>query len=118
MVEDEPYNQLVNGALLKHLGMEYDIASTGEEAIELWQRNRYPIVLMDVKLPGISGAQACGQIKEHAGTFPVYIIAQSAYALTEQKEQFLRDGMDDYLTKPISLEALKTTLRRALERMR
>ncbi len=115
LVEDEPNNQIVNSALLKFLNYPHDIASTGEEAVELWKENRYPIVLMDVKLPGIDGVEACRQIKALAGAAPVVVIAQSAHALTEQRKEFLRNGMDDYLSKPISLESLKESLENATE---
>ncbi len=113
LVEDEPNNQIVNSALLKFLNYPHDIASTGEEAVELWKVNRYPIVLMDVKLPGIDGVEACRQIKALAGAAPVVVIAQSAHALTEQREEFLRNGMDDYVSKPISIESLKESLENA-----
>lgn len=113
LVEDEPNNQLVNRALLKFLNYPHDVASTGEEAVSLWEAHRYSIVLMDINLPGIDGLEACRQIKALANGEPVTVIAQSAHALAEQRENFLHRGMDDYISKPISLEALKSVLEKA-----
>ncbi|MDQ8196845.1 PAS domain S-box protein [Pelagicoccus enzymogenes] len=113
LVEDEPNNKLVTSAILKHLQCPHDIAESGEEAIELWQAKRYPIVLMDVKLPKMDGIEATRRIKQLANDSPVWIVAQSAYALTEQKDRFLAQGMDDYISKPISIPSLRAVLERA-----
>ncbi|MDQ8203855.1 PAS domain S-box protein [Pelagicoccus sp. SDUM812003] len=118
LVEDEPNNQLVNSALLRFLGYSHDIASTGEEAVEMWMAHRYAVVLMDIKLPGIDGIEATSRIRACAGDGErVFVIAQSAHALSEQREEFLRQGMDDYLSKPISLEALKSLLKSVMEKV-
>ncbi|MDQ8188124.1 PAS domain S-box protein [Pelagicoccus sp. SDUM812002] len=116
LVEDEPNNKLVTSAILKHLKYPHDIAESGEEAIELWKTHRYPIVLMDVKLPKIDGVTATRRIKSLAGKLPVWVIAQSAFAMSEQRERFLAQGMDDYISKPISIPALQQALDRANEK--
>lgn len=116
LVEDEPNNQLVNAALLKFLKYDHDLVHTGEEAIELWQEKRHRIILMDIKLPGMSGVEACQRIKKMATDSPVFIIAQSAYALKEQQEQFLRDGLDHYISKPISIPSIEEALALATEK--
>lgn len=113
LVEDEPNNQLVTAAILNHLKYNHEIATSGEEAIELWKEGRHPIVLMDVKLPQIDGIEATRKIRELAGDNPVWIIAQSAYALAEQKREFLASGMDDYISKPISIPELVSCLEKA-----
>lgn len=112
LVEDEPRNQVVGSEMLEFLGYDFDLAETGEESVELFIKNGYDIILMDMRLPGIDGMEAAKKIRAHAKS-EVIIIAQSAYALTQQKETLLREGMDDYISKPISLDILRDTLVRA-----
>ena len=75
--------------------------------------NRYDVVLMDVQMPGMDGLEATRQIRnweKQSGVPPVRIIALTANALTGDRDICLKAGMDDYLSKPIRLEALRTAL--------
>lgn len=114
VVEDEPNNQFVCGALLKYLGVPYEMATSGEAALARYREERFAVVLMDIKLPGMDGAEASRLLLEEAGADGLYIIAQTAYALREQREQYLEAGIHDYLTKPLSLESLARALEKAL----
>lgn len=110
VVEDEPNNQFVWSEMLNFLKYDFDLAKAGEEAIEMASKSEYNIIFMDIRMPGIDGIEAGKRIRALTGDRPLTIIAQSAYALKEQKEDFLRQGMDGYLSKPIELNALKTIL--------
>ena len=115
LIEDEPNNQLVCSALLRHLKREHVVVGSGEEAIERYVEEPFPIVLVDIKLPGIDGIETCRRLRAAAGDRPIYLIAQTAYALGEQKEYYLHRGMDDYLSKPLSVDGLRKALQRAEE---
>ncbi len=118
LVEDEPNNQFVGTAMLKFLNYKFDLAKSGEEAVEMFKKNEYGVVLMDIRMPGMGGVEAGKRIREISGERPISIIAQSAYALKEQKESFLSQGMDDYISKPIELDTLKASLEAAEKRYR
>lgn len=99
-VEDEPMNQQLISMFLRNVCLT-DVASTGEEAIEMAKKNRYDCFLMDVNLgPGINGievTQRLRNMKEYANT-PV--IAVTALALDGDKESLLQQGCSHYLAKP------------------
>ena len=85
---------------------------TGEKALEYCQENPCDLVLMDLKLPGMSGLDTTRKLKKYRPFLP--IIAQTAFALSGDEEKALEAGCDDYLSKPISENALTEKLRRYL----
>jgi signal transduction histidine kinase/CheY-like chemotaxis protein/HPt (histidine-containing phosphotransfer) domain-containing protein len=114
LAEDSPVNQRVALGLLGRLGYEADVVWNGREAVEALEREPYDVVLMDVSMPELDGLEATRQICERwrHGARP-RIIAMTANAMAEDREACLAAGMDDYLPKPIRLEALQEALRRA-----
>jgi CheY-like chemotaxis protein len=74
------------------------------------QTNTYDIILMDVQMPNIDGLEATRIIRKQYGSKPL-ILAMTANALTEDKQNCYQAGMDGYLSKPISLELLVSTLK-------
>jgi CheY-like chemotaxis protein len=113
LAEDNPVNQEVAKDMLEALGYGVDIASDGRQAIEMCARGIYEVVLMDCQMPQINGYDAAKQIR--AGTREskdVPIIAVTARALDGDREKSLDAGMDDYLTKPLTIERLKDVLHR------
>jgi PAS domain S-box-containing protein len=115
LAEDNRTNQFVGRRLLEKLGHSVDVANDGAEALALLARNRYDAVLMDCQMPDIDGYMATRQIRE--GQVPgldpsVPIIALTAHAMPSDREKCLAAGMDDYVSKPVSLEELSATLER------
>jgi len=98
--------------MLKHLGYRSDVAANGFEVLQALQRQQYDVILMDVRMPELSGLEATRQIRK---LWPVSrqpkIIAVTAYALEGDREKCLEAGMDDYVSKPVRIEELESTLR-------
>jgi signal transduction histidine kinase/CheY-like chemotaxis protein len=115
LVEDNEINQILMGEMLKNLGLTYDIANDGSEAVEAVRINRaYDAVLMDVQMPVLDGIEATKMIRK-SGETTLPIIGISAHALKEDRDIALNSGMNDYLTKPIQHETLVKALQQILE---
>lgn len=113
VVDDNKVNQMVARRMLEHFGYEPDVATNGEEAVEAVLRKDYDAVFMDVQMPVMNGFEATRKIRS---TVPLdrqpWIVALTANALEGDRESCLREGMDDYLPKPIRAAELESALRR------
>ncbi len=113
LVEDNKANQMFMKILLKQMNILFDIASDGTEAIEIFQINKYDIVLMDENMPNMNGIEATKNILEYEkqnNLIHTPIIALTANALKGDRERFLNEGMDEYLTKPLDKNKLSKIL--------
>ena len=114
LVEDNNINQLVTGEMLTNLGLTFDIAEDGKQAVQkLENAPQYDLVLMDVQMPVMDGYEATRQLRERGFT-DVPIIGLSANAMKEDRQSAMDAGMNDYLTKPIKQKSLIGMLRRYL----
>ena len=103
VVEDEISNYKLIQAMLKKTKAEIIWVSNGKSAIEECKKNdKIDIVIMDIKMPIIDGYEATRQIKNYNKNIP--IIAQTAYAMAEDRENSLKAGCDDYVSKPIDIQ--------------
>ncbi len=109
LAEDNAINQKVALHMLKRLGYDADVAANGLEVLQAMERQPYDVVLMDVQMPEMDGFDAARRIRERWPDGPK-IIAVTAYALEGDRERCLQAGMDEYISKPIQLEELKTAL--------
>jgi signal transduction histidine kinase/CheY-like chemotaxis protein/HPt (histidine-containing phosphotransfer) domain-containing protein len=113
VVEDNPINQEVMIEILRELGYDADVAENGQRALELLEGRSYPLILMDCQMPVLDGYQTTGQIRQREeGERRVPIIAVTAHALAEERAKVLAAGMDDYISKPVSQQALADALER------
>jgi two-component system sensor histidine kinase/response regulator len=113
IVEDNKVNQLVGSKVLENLGYGFTIANNGVEAVEAFQSGIYDAVLMDCQMPEMDGYEATAAIRRlegSAGHIP--IIAMTAAAMEGDRERCMAAGMDDFITKPVRLEAVATALLR------
>jgi CheY-like chemotaxis protein len=113
VAEDNIVNQKVAAHMLTRLGCRVDLAATGAEAIDLWARFPYDVIFMDCQMPDVDGYDATRAIRaRERGDRHVPIIALTANALERDRQACLNAGMDDYLSKPVSIEKLKAALAR------
>jgi CheY-like chemotaxis protein/HPt (histidine-containing phosphotransfer) domain-containing protein len=113
LVEDNEMNQLVGSKVLAKLGYRCEIANHGGEAVSAIQTGSYDAILMDCQMPEMDGYQATAEIRRIEGTTRrTPIIAMTAAAMEGDREACLAAGMDDYVTKPVRLEAVSAALER------
>jgi CheY-like chemotaxis protein len=107
LAEDNEINQKVAVAMLSREGYRVDTVPDGAAAVQAVATQRYDAILMDCQLPGMSGYDATTAIRSQAGSARhTPIIAMTACARPEDREQCLAVGMDSYLSKPVRREAL------------
>ncbi|GHU05562.1 hypothetical protein FACS1894205_5730 [Alphaproteobacteria bacterium] len=118
LVDDIQTNLLVAEGLLAPYQMQIDTCQSGQGAIELVRRKHYDIIFMDYMMPEMDGIEATAAIRaipdedDYFRNLP--IIALTANAMSGTREMFLSNGMNDYLTKPIDLVKMETTLEKWL----
>ena len=112
-VDDNNANLKLIDAFLSEFHVEIKLATNGIEAIELCERNAFDIVFMDIQMPGMDGLKASKLIREtNERNSKLAIIALTAHAMKGEKERLLSEGMDDYLTKPINQEQLRSCIKK------
>ena len=117
LVEDNKMNQLVGSKALTRLGYAFDIANNGREALYAVTKKHYDAVLMDCQMPEMDGYEATAairRIEEASGARRLPIIAMTAAAMEGDRDTCIAAGMDDYVTKPVRLEAIADALGRWL----
>ncbi len=110
VVDDEESIRLLYQAELEESGYEVQTAANAREALEMLSRSRPDLVIMDIKMPGMSGLEALVQIKEQDRSLPVILC--SAYG--EYKQDFSSWASDDYVVKSANLDGLKRHIKKIL----
>jgi len=110
LVEDNPINALLARTLLTREGCEIDHAVSGEEAIAAATIGAYDLILMDMRMPGLSGVETAGRLRDLGVETP--IVALTANAFEDDRHACLDAGMNDFLVKPMSPDALRAMLSR------
>jgi two-component system, sensor histidine kinase and response regulator len=113
VVEDNPVNREVARAMLKTLGMQAEIVCGGKEALEKLFETSYDAVLMDCQMPDLDGYETTERFRRwelEQGRSRTPVIALTAYALSGDVERCLAVGMDQYISKPVTLESLRAVL--------
>jgi two-component system KDP operon response regulator KdpE len=113
LVDDEVSIQRAMTPLLRSLGYTVSVAGTGRQALEIFDRERPDLVILDLGLPDMDGSEICRQLRERAET-PIIIL--SARGAEKDKVEALDQGADDYVTKPFGPEELLARVRAALRR--
>ena len=116
IAEDNQINQKLIIYILQKLGYNPEMVNNGQEAIDLLARQDFDTVLMDVQMPLMDGLEATRQIRSGNKDRPV-IIAMTADAQEEDRQQCLAAGMDDYISKPLELDLLIELLKKWAQRI-
>jgi len=113
LAEDNLINQKLTLILLSKLGHTAAAANNGVEAVELFRRERFDIVLMDIQMPlmdGVEALEALRKVEQERGGGAVPVVAVTAYALGEDRQKFLDAGFDGYIAKPFKSSYLAEVL--------
>ena len=113
VVEDNAVNQKILAHLLKRRGFTVDTVANGRDAVGMVLNTHYSMVFMDCQMPEMDGYQATGEIRSHEGQRALPrtpIVAMTANAMAGDRELCLRAGMDDYLSKPLTVPDLEAVL--------
>jgi CheY-like chemotaxis protein len=111
VVEDNPINCVVIRRLVERLGHEVDLVTDGDSAVQRVQDSLCDLVLMDVNMPGLDGLEATRRIRKLMGpSANIPVLALTASSLADDREACMQAGMNDYLSKPISLDALRDAI--------
>lgn len=118
IVEDNEINQLLLQAQLESLGFAADLAGSGEAALALLAQVHYPLILMDIEMPGMDGLETVHAVR----TAPAladrqpWIIAVTAHVFMEMRARIRRAGFDDFIAKPVLIDQLSAALSKVRER--
>ena len=117
VAEDNTINQKLIKKTLEDFGLEVDLANNGLEAFEKRKNGNYDLIFMDIQMPIMDGVEATHEIldyEEDYGVPHIPIIALTAHALKGDREKYLKEGLDEYITKPIVREEIISLLKKFL----
>jgi two-component system cell cycle response regulator DivK len=115
VVEDNDRNLRLVRDVLEHAGFVVLGAGSGEEGVDLARTELPDLVLMDLGLPGIDGAEALRRLRADPATAGVPVVAVTAFAMDDDRERSRRAGFDGFLPKPIDIRALPSQVRSYLD---
>ena len=110
VVEDNEKNMKLFRDVLGATGYRTLEASTGEQALILAARHGPALVLMDIRLPDMTGVEALGRLRRHERTARIPVLALTAQAMKGDRERFIEAGFDGYLSKPVDIDELLATV--------
>lgn len=119
LAEDNRINQMFAVDLLESRGHRVTVAENGLEALKALEKDVYDVTLMDIQMPVMNGVEATRAIRAHDGSAfdpNIPIIGLSAFAMDQERDRFLAEGLDGYITKPINIESFFDVMARALGR--
>ncbi|MEE8141867.1 MAG: response regulator [Planctomycetota bacterium] len=120
LAEDNPVNQKLVAKVLGNRGHTVVVAENGKVACDLWEQQSFDLILMDLQMPEMGGLEACRNIRnletEQGGHIP--IVAITAAAMKEDREECLAAGMDGYISKPIQPDAFFETIQSVIDKVR
>ncbi|MGD8974700.1 MAG: response regulator [Desulfobacterales bacterium] len=115
LVEDNEINQQVAKEILEGAGLNVDLATNGQEAVNAVKESNYDAVLMDVQMPVMDGYTATGEIRKDERFKELPIIAMTAHAMAGDEDKSLQAGMNSHVAKPIDPDQLFATLQKWIQ---
>ena len=116
VVEDNERNRKLVRDVLTFKGYAIIEAETGEDGVRLAQERRPSLILMDIRLPGVDGVEALGQLKADATTRDIPVMAMTASVMTSDRRRITDAGFDGYQGKPIKVKEFIAAVAQILER--
>lgn len=115
--EDDAISLTFGTALLKRLGHEVVVVNNGRDCLTMLENNTFDLVLMDIQMPVMNGNEALREIRRKEQGFALHqpVIAQTANALRGEKERFLQQGFDGYVSKPLDIKELIAEMKRVAD---
>ena len=116
LAEDNPTNIIFGTSILKKMGHEVTVAENGRECLTALENGKFDLVLMDIQMPVMNGKEALGEIRreENEAIRHLPVIAVTAYSMRGDRERFLEEGFDGYISKPMMAAVLKEEIKRVL----
>ncbi|KAF0234230.1 MAG: two-component hybrid sensor and [Desulfovibrionaceae bacterium] len=118
IAEDDSVSLIIAKRMLEKSGFTVTTAKDGQEALQLLEKQEFDLILMDVQMPVMDGVEATKAIRRSTtlgAKSSIPIIAMTAFAMTGDKEKFLDAGMNDYISKPVEIAALKEIIARVMD---
>lgn len=115
IAEDDEMNRRLIRDVLMYYGYEVIEAANGDEAVKMAAKHKPDLVLMDLQMPVMNGAEAIRQLKNSPETKGIKIIAVTGFAMKSDRERTLETGADDYIAKPIDIRRLPGAIERLFE---
>jgi len=106
IVDDNNVNRKVAGLILTKSGCIVHLAEGGKQAIEKVKENNYDLIFMDIQMPEMDGVEATRRVRSIKNNVTPPIVAMTAYSMEEDRSRFLKQGLDDYIAKPIKANLL------------
>ena len=116
IIEDHALNRKLVRDVLQAKGYRTLESETAEEGVRLAREHLPALVLMDIQLPGMNGIEALGQLRADPATQGIPVIAVTASAMTQNRQQIMAAGFDGYQPKPINVAAFLEAVRQTIER--
>jgi CheY-like chemotaxis protein len=110
VVDDNEINRVVAQSLLEDLGVTVTLTSSGHEALTIAAQQTFDLILMDLQMPEMTGAETAAALRDAGVTAPV--IAFTASVVSDEIDKALSSGMSGYITKPVDSKALSTLIER------
>lgn len=114
VVDDNAVNRILAQSQLKRLGWTADLAEDGVAALKLAAGCHYPLVLLDISMPGMNGEEVCRHLRALPWGSAMRIVAFTAHAMPEERQRFLGLGFDDILPKPVSQSMMEAAVAQAI----
>lgn len=110
IVDDNPINRTLAAAFVRRFGMCSEEAEDGVSALAKLDAATYDLVLLDISMPGMSGQEVLARLRADSKLEGLRVIAYTAHALPEEKQELVDAGFDDLLIKPVTLKSMESAL--------